>query len=298
MSLAAHLALGVTTVCRCWDVLRTDGQAFGFTDHDRDLSFDGIDYRAGTGLTARAFAQATGLSVDNSEAMGALSDAAVSERDIEAGRFDGARLRSWVVNWADVLERELRFRGSFGEITRRGGAFEVELRGLAEALNQPQGRVFQTGCDAVLGDARCGVDLGAQGFLIETLVVEVQGARAFAWPSLPRPDRWHERGRLRVLTGAAAGLVGMIRADRAGPERRVELWQALGAPVAPGDRVRLEAGCDHRAETCRAKFGNLLNFRGFPHIPGEDWQMSYPVAFGVNDGGSLVGGGADPEGGG
>ena len=291
MSLAEHLARGATTVCRCWDVVREDGRVFGFTDHDRDLEFGGIRYRAGTGLTARAFAQATGLSVDNSEAMGALSDAAVSEADIAAGRFDGARIRAWVVNWTDPSERELRFRGSFGEVTRRGSAFEVELRGLAEALNQPQGRVFQAGCDAVLGDARCGVDLGALGYAIEVEVAEVEGGRAFVWPSLPRPDRWHERGRLRVLTGEAAGLAGMIRADRAEGRRRVELWQALGATVASGDRVRLEAGCDKRAETCRAKFGNLVNFRGFPHIPGEDWQMSYPTASDRADGGSLVGGG-------
>ena len=291
MSLAGHLARGVTTVCRCWDVVRADGRTFGFTDHDRDLSFGGIDYRAGTGLTARAFAQATGLSVDNSEAMGALSDAAVSETDVVAGRFDGARVRAWVVNWVDPSERALRFRGSFGEVTRRGSAFEVELRGLAEALNQPQGRVFQSGCDAVLGDRRCGVDLRAPGYAIEVEVAEVEGARAFAWPSLPRPDRWHERGRLTVLAGAAEGLSGMIRSDRSEGRRRVELWQALGAPVAPGDRVRLEAGCDKRAGTCRAKFGNLANFRGFPHIPGEDWQMSHPAATSVNDGGSLVGGG-------
>ena len=291
MSLEGHLASGVTTVCRCWDVEREDGAVLGFTDHDRDLRFDGVLYRAGTGLSARAFAQATGLAVDNSEAMGALSDASVREADIEAGRFDGARLRAWLVNWAEPSERSLRFRGSFGEVTRRGGAFEVELRGLTEALNQPFGRVFQAGCDAVLGDARCGVDLGAPGYALEVTVGGVEGGRVFTWSSLPRPDGWHERGRLRVVSGAAEGLSGMIRSDRSDGGRRIELWQALGATVAPGDRVRLEPGCDKRAETCRGKFGNLLNFRGFPHVPGEDWQMSHPATAGVADGGSLFVGG-------
>lgn len=290
MSLAEHLAGGVTTVCRCWDVTREDGRRLGFTDHDRDLSFDGVTYRADTGLSARAFSQATGLAVDNSEAVGALSDAAVSEADVVAGRYDGAALKAWTVNWADVSERALRFRGTFGEITRRGGAFEVELRGLSEALNQPQGRVYQAGCDAVLGDARCGVDLAAPGFSVEVSVESVNENRTFTWSSLPRPDRWHERGRLMMLSGAAEGLSGMIRADRVHGLRRIELWGALGASVAPGDRVRLEPGCDKRATTCRGKFGNLENFRGFPHIPGEDWQMAYPVSSGVNDGGSRNGG--------
>lgn len=290
MSLAEHLAGGVTTVCRAWDVERADGRRFGFTDHDRDLSFEGLVYRAGTGLSARAFAQATGLAVDNSEAVGALSDAGVSEVDVEAGRFDGARLRAWLVNWADPSQRALRFRGSFGEITRQGGAFAVELRGLSEALNQPQGRVFGAGCDAGLGDARCGVDLAA--FSAEAVVRAADGARVLDLEALPQAKGWYERGRLTALTGAAEGLSGMIRADRGGDPRRVELWEALGAEIRPGDRVRVEAGCDKRAETCRAKFANLVRFRGFPHIPGDDWQTAYPRASGVNDGGSLNGGGA------
>lgn len=295
MSLAGHLAGVVTTVCRCWDVTREDGRRLGFTDHDRDIQFDGLTYRAGTGLSARAFAQTTGLSVDNSEAVGALRDVAVTEGDIAAGRYDGAALRSWMVNWTDTSERELRFRGSFGEITRRGSAFEVELRGLTEVLNQPQGRVFQSGCDAVLGDGRCGVNLDAPGYAIELEVVQVEEDRRFAWPSIARPDRWHERGRLQVLSGNAEGLSGMIRLDRRDTGRRIELWEALGASVAPGDRVRLEPGCDKRSTTCRSKFGNLENFRGFPHIPGEDWQMAYPVSSGVNDGGSLQGGALEDE---
>jgi uncharacterized phage protein (TIGR02218 family) len=47
------------------------------------------------------------------------------------------------------------------------------------------------------------------------------------------------------------------------------------------------AGCDKRAETCRAKFGNFLNFRGFPHIPGEDWVTAYPKDGVIHDGTSL-----------
>jgi uncharacterized phage protein (TIGR02218 family) len=289
VSLAEHLASGATTVCRCWDVEREDGRRLGFTDHDRDLSFDGIVYRAGTGLSARAFAQATGLAVDNSEALGALSDAGIREADIEAGRFDGARLRAWLVNWAEPEQRALRFRGTFGEITWQGGAFAVELRGLTEALNQPQGRVFGAGCDAALGDARCGVDLAA--FSAEAVVRVAEGGRVLDLGPLPQAKGWYERGRLTALSGEAKGLSGRVRVDRGGDPRRVELWEALGAPVAPGDRVRIEADCDKRAETCRAKFANLVRFRGFPHIPGDDWQTAYPRAGGVNDGGSLNGGG-------
>ena len=80
-ALAAHLATGTTTVCHAWAITRGDGVVLGFTDHDRDLSFDGVDFRAGTGLTAMALQQETGLSVDNSEAIGALSEYGVVAGD-------------------------------------------------------------------------------------------------------------------------------------------------------------------------------------------------------------------------
>lgn len=128
-----HLASGLTTLSRCWCLRRADGWVQGFTDHDTDISFDGVDFRAGTGLTANALMQTTGLSIDNSEALGALSDASVTEADIRAGRFDGAKVEAWLVNWENPAERILQFRGTLGEITRSGGAFRAELLGLTEA---------------------------------------------------------------------------------------------------------------------------------------------------------------------
>lgn len=288
MSLQAHLETGATSVCRAWALERADGVVMGFTDHDADLAFEGLVFRAETGMTARALQQSTGLSVDNAEGFGALTAGGLTEADILAGRYDGARVRIWQVNWADVAQRELIFRGSIGEVSRSGGAFRAELRGLTEVLNQPQGRMFQRGCTAVLGDRQCGFDLNRPGFSVEVAPLGVAGA-VFRFDGLKEfDDRWFEGGRFRVLDGAAAGLIGLIKNDRLSDAgREVELWQALGAEVAPGDRVRLEAGCDKRVATCRLKFSNFLNFRGFPHIPGEDWLMAYPTGAGVNDGGSM-----------
>jgi uncharacterized phage protein (TIGR02218 family) len=289
-ALHAHLDTGVTLVARCWAVVRRDGAIFGFTDHDRDLAFEGVVFRAGTGLTARAVSLTTGLSVDNSEAAGALSDAAVTEADIAAGRFDGAAVTCWLVRWDDVAARKVLFRGSLGQIERAGGAFRAELRGLSEALNVPQGRTLQRGCAAVLGDASCRFDLTQPGYAAEVAVEVAEGGRVFRWAGFTGfDDRWFERGRFTVVTGAAAGLVAVVKNDRlSGVARTVELWEPL-AGVAVGDVVRIEAGCDKRADTCRLKFGNFPNFRGFPHVPGEDWLASYPVRTGRNDGGSLVG---------
>ena len=287
--LYAHLATGATTVCRAWAVVRRDGTVYGFTDHDRDLAFEGVAFLASTGLTARALQQTTGLSVDNTEALGALSDASVSEADLLAGRFDGAEVRAWLVNWASVVDRVLQFRGTFGEVSRAGGAFQAELRGLTEGLNQPQGLAYQRGCSAVLGDGKCRFDLTQPGYFTQRAVEEVVDQRVFRFAGFAGfDDRWFERGRLVGVTGAASGLVGLVKNDRiVGSVREIELWQSLGSDLVAGDLIRIEAGCDKRAATCRVKFANFLNFRGFPHIPGEDWLTSYPVSSRANLGRSL-----------
>lgn len=274
----AGLSAGAATLCRVWVIERQDGRRLGFTDHDGDLPFMGVSCRAGSGLTASALQQAGGLSVDNSEAVGLIGGEAITEEDLAAGRYDGAGVRVWLVDWAAPAEHREIFRGTLGEVVRAGTGFRVELRGLTEPLNQPQGEVYARSCSAVLGDGRCRFDLSRPGYRLERAVERIEDGRVLIFgggqggAGQGFDDRWFEGGRLEVLSGGAAGLVAAIRSDRQrGGLRRLELWEGLRADVVPGDLVRLTAGCDKRAETCRMKFNNLINFRGFPHLPGEDW---------------------------
>ncbi|MEM9577226.1 MAG: DUF2163 domain-containing protein [Pseudomonadota bacterium] len=286
--LKAHLESGLTTIAHAWAIERRDGVILGFTDHDGDLSFDGVTYRADTGLSALSLSQSTGLSVDNTEAIGALSDLSIREDEIEQGRFDGAEVRAWLVNWQDVSQRWLQFRGTIGEISRGDGGFQAELRGLTEALNRPLGRVYQKPCTAVLGDGDCGFDTSTPGFSIDLGIEVVDRARIFSWQAFDGFDPgWFARGRLEVLDGAAAGLWGMVKHDRIdGQSRIVELWEPIRAPLNGNETVRLTAGCDKRFETCRLKFQNLANFRGFPDLPGDEWIVAVPKSTGANTGGS------------
>ena len=71
--LAAHLKTGLTTLCHAWAIRRRDGAELTFTDHDAPLSFGGLEFRPDRGLNVRALSHSTGLSVNNTEAMGALS---------------------------------------------------------------------------------------------------------------------------------------------------------------------------------------------------------------------------------
>lgn len=288
-ALLAHLQTGATHVCTCWSVTRQDGIVMGFTDHDRPLTFEGTTFAPESGLSARALASSTGLSVDNSEAVGVLSADAITEADILAGRYDGANVLTWTVCWDDVAVRQLRFRGTLGEITRSAGGFQAELLGLTEALNQPQGRAYLKSCSAVLGDGQCRFAVGQPAYQLNHVVDADSSPQSFSLAGIEGFHAgWFEHGLLEVRSGAANGLQGLIKSDvGTGTARRVTLWAPISAPIAVGDAIRLTAGCDKRAETCRQKFDNFINFQGFPDIPGDDWLVSVPRSDQPSSGGSL-----------
>lgn len=286
--LKARLNSGATTLCRCWKLTRTDGVELGFTDHDGAIVFDGVEFQADSGMDASALLTATGLAVDNGQAAGALNSAAIGEDDIRAGLYDGAEIWHWLVDWRRPDLRILLFRGELGEIRRTDGAFEVELRGLTEKLNVSVGRSVLRTCDRALGDHKCRVDVTQPEWSAEGAVAPgSEGTRLIFADLVGYAKGWFAHGTLTWLDGANAGRRHSIKSDTGdGDSRIIALWQQPSYPVSVGDRATLVAGCDKRAGTCREKFSNFINFRGFPHIPGEDWVTAYPKEGFVHDGSS------------
>jgi len=266
-ALQERLGSGATTLCECWRVTRRDGLRLGFTDHDRRLAFDGTDFEPETGFSPSAAVSALGLKVGGLELAGAFSADAVTEADLEAGLYDGARVECFLVDWTDVSARALSRVAVLGEVTREGNGFVAELRGLASLLDGVRGRFFQPTCDAELGDDRCRVDLS--GWRGEGVVARVEG-RTVEVTGLARPDGFFDRGALTFTSGGAAGVTLGIEAQTSG---RLTLVEEPPGSVRAGDGVRATAGCDKRFETCRDRFANTTNFRGFPAIPGNDFAL-------------------------
>jgi uncharacterized phage protein (TIGR02218 family) len=275
--LAAHLASGATTLAWCWRLTRRDGTRLGFTDHDRDIAFDGTTFEAAAGFTASEIKDAVGLSVDNLEVESALSSGRLSEQDLAAGLYDDARVEIFRVNWQAPEERVLIRSGSLGEVRRAGIAFAAEVRGLAHYLQQPKGRLFQYGCDADLGDTRCGIDLNSPAYRGTGTIDSVASARRFTTTGLGGfADDWFTRGLLTFTSGANAGhAVEVKRHELRDGVVTIELWQEPGEMPAAGHTFTVTAGCDKQLATCRAKFANVVNFRGFPHMPGNDFVTSF-----------------------
>jgi uncharacterized phage protein (TIGR02218 family) len=271
--LAAHLASGTTTLCRCWRLARTDGVVLGFTDHDREVVFGGVAYSAMTGVSSSGDVTKAGLGVGGLEIAGALSSAGLEAGDLEDGVWDGAAVELYLVNWRVPVERVLLRRGKLGEVTREDGAFSAEVRGPMQALETVRGRVYTKACDADLGDGRCRVALAA---LTRTAtVVAVAGSRVTVSGIADLAPGWLADGIATVTSGAATGQRrGIAVHSAAGASTLVVLRGAVPELVA-GATLSLSPGCDKRWETCGGKFVNTLNFQGFPHLPGNDKALGY-----------------------
>lgn len=265
------LAQDLACLAFCWRLDRRDGVTIGLTSHDRDLSVGGVLYRAAPGLVPSAVVQGTGLEPESMDLRGALTSDAITATDLEAGRWDGAGLRLYLTEWTapGSVWFEL-VRGELGAIERRGDAFSAEMRGPVAVLDRPVAPETSPGCRATLGDGKCRVDLALHRRFARVASASGQSID-IAGGGMTAGD--YAFGALRWMTGPDAGIVQDIADNDA---VRLTLTDAsFSAPVA-GALMLLTAGCDKRIDTCSARFGNALNFRGEPYLPGNDLLTRYP----------------------
>lgn len=259
----------LTSWAVCWRIVRRDGVAIGLTGHDRDLVVDGLPYRAAPGMVPSAIERSDGIDAAMMEVTGALTADAIAERDLVAGRWDGAEVRVFATDWTAPGETvAVLGSGTIGAVSVKDGGFTAELRGPGAVLDGAANETTSPDCRAELGDTRCRVPMAGRRFparvaAIDDAALTIDRAGAFGG------------GRVRWLTGANAGLDGVVL-TAAGAVLTLREPPAF-VPVA-GDRLEVSEGCDKTLATCRARFANAANFRGEPFLPGIDLLTRYPGA--------------------
>lgn len=273
--LAAHYATRQTTLCWCWRVELASGDVMGFTNHDRNVTFDSLTYQADTGVMGTELEQKFGMSTDEMSIEGALTSEGILESDIRGGLYDEALVSVYEVNWADPDQRILLKTGRVSKITRGPTAFIAEVSSLGEEMNASRGKIISYLCTANLGDSACGVDLstvtnrglGTVTYTNGTYVLETTDLAGFE-------ENFFSHGVLTFLSGNNESLSGWVRThSKSTNSVRLELWGTAGFTIEVGDSFEVKAGCDRLFKTCKAKFNNGLRFRGFPHVPGTSFLM-------------------------
>lgn len=261
----------LTSLALCWRLERSDGAGIALTSHDRALTISGVRYDPAPGIMPAAVTRSLGLEPHSGEVAGALSSDALRDVDLAIGRWDGAQVQLSVADWDEPdAEPVALLGGEIGSVNLDGESFSADLRGAAAQLEQPVCPATSAECRAHFGDKQCRVDLAGR-----TTVAHVVDANGGTLTLDVAVDERFVLGRLRFMSSANCGLTNVILAAEGST---VQVRDVPRAPVEAGCRVELREGCDKRFETCVARFANAANFRGEPHLPGNDLLTRYPGA--------------------
>ena len=269
--LAAHLSGEVTTLATCWKLTRRDSTVLGFTDHDHDIVYSGVTYKAASGFTPSAIQNSGSLKVDNLDVEGIISAGSITEADILAGLYDFSEMEIFQVNYNDLTQGTLKLRcGWLGEVSVYKQQFVAEVRGLTQRLSQNMGELYSASCRATLGDSRCKVVLAS--YTITGTVSGVTSNLQFSDASRTEANDTFSLGKITFTSG---GNVGLSMEVKHYLHTGGQLTLVLPMPYAieVGDSYSLSQGCDKTLATCNARFGNVVNFRGEPLVPGLDRML-------------------------
>jgi len=274
----------------CFKITRVDGTIYRFTDHDARLNMGITGAENATdafipagGWSATASQSEGQLAEKNFDAVGVLSSSAITADDLRAGRFREALVEVYLVDWRYPWKGHLRYERFWIDSTRHTSeVWRATLSGIARWLKQPVGRVHSKLCDAKLGDARCAFGLAAvkvAGKAVETIVTQRQKFTCTN-TSLSTVDGYYSLGRVVWTSGDNSGLASEILLHEhnqpSSGKARISLWDATPFDTAVTDEFTIEPGCDKLATTCKDKFSNLANHRGFRYIPGTDALLETP----------------------
>lgn len=264
-ALRRRLESGVTYFCHGWLIERRDGVRLGLSDHDADLTLDGVVYHAGSGMTLSALDIGVAPERAHPQAEGVLGSPHLHEADLRRGLYDEARFSLFLIDWRHPQNRLLLVSGRFGPVQMVGPQFRVALRLQGDELSQTAGRLYQRDCDAVLGDARCGFALTASPFIWQTHILS-HDRQSVTLPPHDSAAGWFRYGEAQI--GDLPSL--SIRDDHLlEGGRHIRFWQEISPKLAANEPIRLRAGCDKSFATCRSKFSNQLNFQGFPDLSDD-----------------------------
>lgn len=280
-ALSSHLSGATLTLASMVKITRQDGTVMGFTSCDTDITYQGLTYFAASAFDASTVRGQIASGIDNLEVIGLLKSPYITDVDLFAGRYDGAQVSVFVVNWADLTMGQLTLlTGVIGDATFENGKWTIEFRSLSQYLGQQIAELTTPSCRVLqLGDARCsapggGVLPGATNFQFSKTVSSVPSATQINFGADGNPATFYAYGQVTFTSGLNAGISREIQSQVVSPGNAVvNLQEPFPFVVSPGDAATLTAGCDRSAGTCLARFNNLINFRGEPYVPGTDQML-------------------------
>lgn len=291
--------------CWCWRITRTDNTVVRITDHDVPLEVneDVDQFYAGT-KGVQTFTPATGIIASAQQHAGQLKDhnvdlrgvvlaAAITTQDLWAGLWRGAEVMAYKVDWMYPFLGPLRTcRYWVDDIEFDRGVWRTTCTGLSRFLKRSKGRNYGKHCDVKrVGDSRCGATITAWTYLGGSphAVDSVEDKLKFECPTSYKTKLQtageYDDGHIEWKTGDNAGVVSEIRTqdnvhmNGATQVTDITLHIPTPFPIKTSDTFDIYPGCDKDGTAsgdCINKFDNIINFRAFQFLPGNDAMMKGP----------------------
>jgi uncharacterized phage protein (TIGR02218 family) len=272
-----------------WIITRTDGEVYGFTDHDQTLTFRGVSCKPCDSVSGSAVQLSAIVGQSGSvELRGILASGGVDEVELYSGLFDGAKLEVWLVPWGDNETGEIPRRlmgGTTGDSTQGEISFSQEILSDQQYLQQhalPE--TYTADCPYEFGnsnDSRCPVDLGplvVSGSVTGLAVPDAMTnstRRIFTDSTRVEADREFELGQITWTSGDNAGQTSFVKDFSGGA---FVLWEPLFYPIEIGDGYDATPGCAKTKSAHLTYNADLVDFGGYPDIPGTDAFRRAPDA--------------------
>lgn len=252
---------------------RRDGTALGFSSLAANVLFGGLVYEAGGAVDAGNIESSLGAGVDNTEIIGLLDSARLSDTDLLAGVYDGATVEIFFIDYrqSPLTDRALMLSGTVGEVRFSDGTYVAQIRGLFQRLRQQVGALTSANCRAKrLGDTECKVALGSFQFTGRVLASVADGGRTLGINGL-EADGFFNEGRIAFTSGPNNLWEREIKISSLVLGAQVlVLHEAFPFTPAVGNTATLERGCDRTFLTCVSVYNNAINYRGEPHMPPNE----------------------------
>lgn len=280
--LADILVHGIHRFATCWKIERTDGGAIlYFTDHNHSLTVDGASYNPVGSITASATRKQEGMQVQNKNVVGAIRSDKILDSDLLAGRYRGAKITEFGVDWRNPWAGKLWTSVFYiGETKFDNEQWKADVQGLVHRLQVAKGRLYTRECWYRFGDTDCGIDL--EGATVKTtlkIVSAVTNQRyEFTSNASGFLDHEFDEGQILWASGSNQGTLQEVKDFDSANGNKIEIQAPTPFDIAPGDTFYLYRGCDKRIETCRDVWNNKTNFGGFNLMPGTDQVFSTPDA--------------------
>lgn len=257
----------VTNTATCLLIILKDNSLLGFTSHDEDLEIDGINYNSNSGLELDKYSEDLSLKNDKFKTLSVLDSNYISEDDIISGRFDGAKIELFLVDFLNISLGKISLKkGYISKIINEGGKFNAEIESLSSKLKREITEIYSPLCRAKFGDEKCGFDKNSSK--VTGTITSKEDNRKFTDSTRSEDTEYFDYGVIKFLSGDNSGLQMEIKTFFTGGV--FELVLPFAKDIEVGDNYELYTGCDKRFSSCKNKFSNAENFRGFPHIPGTD----------------------------